>query len=57
MQLNYVQTRRDVTSFELQLICLFTLKLRSGHNFNLIDKYPLYVHFPRIKITSGSDVG
>lgn len=28
-----------------------------GIYFELIDKYPLYVHFPRIKIMSGSDVG
>ncbi len=46
MQLNYGQTRRDVMSFQ-----------RSEHSFNLIDKYALYVHFPRINITSDSAVG
>ncbi len=46
MRLHFRQTRHDVMSFQL-----------SEHSVNLIDKYALYVHFPRINITSDSAVG
>ncbi len=46
MRLHFRQTRHDVMSFQ-----------RSEHSFNLIDKYALYIHFPRINITSDSAVG